>query len=276
MKNGFVFINRKFVPVNKAALSVMDLTVQRGYAAFDVLRTYGRQPFLLDEHLRRLENSAKMMGMKNYAPAAEIRRVIAAGMKKTRGDTLIKILLTGGTGDHITPHGRSDLVVFFLPFRAHPESHYQKGFRMMTAKLQRVLPLAKSVDYFPAILAQLKAEGRGFDEAIFTDGQRVLEGTTFNIAVIRGRDFITPKKDVLEGITMLAVLRLVPRLGLRVVRRDLKFQDLRRADEMISTSTIREVLPVVQVDKIRIGAGRPGKYAKLLLKEIRKYATKNK
>lgn len=273
---GIVYVNGKFYPADKAALPVSDLTIQRGYGVNEVFRTYNQRPFLLAEHLRRLDRSMRLLMVKNPPSMRKIRKIIAAGLRKSHGDTLVKIIITGGPGKFITPVGQPGLLVYFLPFSGHPEADYKRGFRMMTTKALRTLPEAKSIDYLMAVVGQIEAARRGFDEVIFTDGGRLLEGATFNIGVIRGRVLIVPKRGVLKGITMLVTLHIAHRAGLRVHRRDITFTDLKRADEMISTSTIREVLPVVRVDNIVIGSGKPGKYARMLLEEFREYAKRHK
>ena len=271
---GIVYVNGKFFPAARAALPVSDLTIQRGYGANDVFRTYNRKPFLLEEHLKRLKRSTELMMMRNAPSPQRIKKIVTEGIRRVPGELLIKIIVTGGPSNHITPLGKPGLLVYFLPFHGHPESHYRKGFRMMTTRALRTLPDAKSIDYFAAVMAQIRADRTGFDEAIFYDGRRLLEGTTFSIGVIQGRNLIVPKRGTLDGITMRAVIRVAPRAGLRVMRRDITFADLKKADEMISTSTIREVLSVVCVDKIKIGAGRPGPYSTRLRAEFQKYAQK--
>lgn len=270
MSKGLVFINGKFVPLQKAGIPVTDMAVQRGYCVFEVLRTGHGAPFEMPAHLRRMQTSARLLGVRGVPSSAAMARIIRQGIKKIRGEALVKILLTGGSGGQLVP-GRPLVAAVFLPLPAWPARDYARGIGLMTTNLPRVMPAAKSTNYLTAVLGQLEARKKGFQEALYVSGGKILEGGTFNVALVKGRELIVPQKGVLRGITMEVAVRAARRIGLRVTRRDVKYAELRTADEMISASTTRDIVPVARVDKIVIGSGQPGKYAKMLLEEFRRY-----
>lgn len=279
MSKGVVFINNKFVPLQKAAVPVTDLAVQRGYGASEVFRTYHRIPFELDSHLRRLERSLKLLHLPLSVSRSKLEQIIAQGTRRLpHGEVLVKILVTGGPGDHIMPLGRPSLIVIFTPNHMSPLALYRRGLALKTFFFHPYMPFAKTVNYLHAILAQVDARKAGYDEALFHGPHGgITEGTTYNFALIKRARVITPRAGVLKGITMDVALRVAKTLGFKVVRRQLSERDLRSCDEAFTTSTMREVMPVVRVDKILIGRGKPGKYAKLLLEAFRNYAgNKNK
>ncbi|MDP3741272.1 MAG: aminotransferase class IV, partial [bacterium] len=124
------------------------------------------------------------------------------------------------------------------------------------------------------------------------DKGNVLEGTNFNFAVIKsatspalrassprqGRrgTLITPKENVLEGLTMREVIKIARQLGMRVELRNMRYKELKTADEAFITSATREVIPVRKIDKINIGNGKPGKWSKILLEKYREKAKQRK
>lgn len=266
------FSAKKFIPLRKAAVPITDLVIQRAFGLTEVLRTYNRAPFALDEHLARFERSKKLLGLKGPT-ASQIKSIIAKALKIVKKDMLVKIILTGGDSWHITPMGNFRTYLIFAPIPKYSAKNYTQGVKLLTTKAARTLPEAKSTDYFAGVLATTEAKEKGYDEILFLSPKsELLEGSTFNFAIIKGREFITAKNKVLDGITMRVAVSMAKRIGLKVSLRPIKYQELKTADEAIITSTIREITPAVKVDKVVIGAGRAGKWTKALLQEFRQHA----
>jgi len=123
--------------------------------------------------------------------------------------------------------------------------------------------------------ALAEARRAGFDDALMLDIHgRLAEASTANVFVYLDGRLCTPTLEtgILEGITRTLILRLAPAEGLAVAECDLYPGDLDRASEVMLTGTVREVAPVVQVDRRRIGSGRPGPVAGRLLELLRRYA----
>lgn len=272
--SGLVFADNRFVPLKKAAVPITDLAVQRGTGLFETLRTYNKIPLALEERLRRLRKSAKFLDLKFGFAQNFIRKKIFEGIKKFQAsEVLIKIIVTGGDSHALIPEGSARLYILFLPFVPWPRRFYQKGIKIATTRLSRMLTEIKSLSYLPAVVAYEQALNRGFDEAVFVNEKNnILEGTTFNFALIKNKKLITPKTGMLEGVTMDIVLKVAPFCALNTVRRAISYAELKKADEAFITSATREVIPVVKVDQTRIGSGRPGPYTKQLLTSYRNYA----
>jgi branched-subunit amino acid aminotransferase/4-amino-4-deoxychorismate lyase len=128
-----------------------------------------------------------------------------------------------------------------------------------------------------AVLATRAAQASGAKEALIVDRNgRVLEGSTSNVfAVVAGVVVTAPEElGVLAGVTRSHVLELMREQGIRVELRALSVPELAQASEVFITSSIREIVPVVQVDGKSIGSGRPGPLATGLLGPFRERATK--
>lgn len=277
-QKGLVYIHGKFLPLEKASLPITDLAVQRGVGLFETLRTYHKIPFALDERLRRLNKSARFLGFKPIYSSNFIRKKVFEGLREVKADeAVVKIILTGGDGLSLNLEGRSRLLILFFRLHKWSKAYYEKGIRLKTFKFSRVLPELKSLSYLAAVFAQQKARKAGFDEALLLDEKnRILEGANFNFTILKNRKLIVPAEGVLNGMTMEIAIRLAQSLGFKTIRRALKYQELKQAEEAFVTSATREVMPVAQVDKIKIGNGRPGKYTKRLLVLYRDYANRKR
>jgi branched-chain amino acid aminotransferase len=166
----------------------------------------------------------------------------------------IRLLITGGdSADSISPGRQPRLVVTVGPVKRFPEQWYRDGVKIITARLNRYIPGAKSIDYIRAIVTLNDARAVGAVESLYVDiDDHVLEGTTSNLfAVISGR-LVTPAEDILPGITRDVILELVKE-DFQVELRNLPRTELLQAEEIFLASSNKEVLPVRQVDDQPIG-----------------------
>ena len=131
---------------------------------------------------------------------------------------------------------------------------------------------AKTSNYLASMLALDDAKRRGAHEAIIVDAHgQLVEGTTSNIFVVREGALCTPPVEagILEGITRRSVLELAAQRGLPFREVALRASDLERASEVFITSSIREIVPVVRVDDVPVGGGKPGATTLALLDAYR-------
>ncbi len=267
------YVDGSFVAAEKAVLPVSDLALLRGYGIFDYMRTYGGRPFHLEAHIRRLLNSAQLVGLKCPWNSKDIRDIVEETLKRNKyQESSIRLMVTGGdSNDSITPGDKPRLLVMVTPVKEFPSQWYEKGVKVITTEITRHVPGAKSIDYIQAILALKTARTTGAVESLYVDSQaRVLEGTTSNFfAVINGR-LLSPRDEILPGVTRDVVLDIsapVFNPQLRAVSRT----ELYKADEIFLTSSNKEVLPVTQVDDAVIGTGKPGPVTQKIRKLFRAY-----
>ena len=135
---------------------------------------------------------------------------------------------------------------------------FARGIKLITTRLQREAPEAKTTNYMAAVRALKEAANRGVADALFVDGQEhVQEATRSNFFVFRGDTLITPRAGVLHGITRNVVLQLA-RDRFPIEERPIFLYELPLADEAFITSSSKEITPVVQIDDLVIGNGKPG------------------
>ena len=268
------YVDGQFVEESEARLPVTDLAVLRGYGIFDFLRTYNGIPFHLNDHLLRLERSARLIGLPlphSVSTMAEIVRETLA--RNSHPESNIRIVVTGGASlDGISPGNSQRLLVMISQVKPMPDDWYKKGAAIITCHVERFMPGAKSINYIPAILCQNEARSRGAVEAVYVDRDGyLLEGTTSNLFVVRGDTLITPPCDrVLPGITRQVILELAKK-EFAVLERRVHTDELRLLNEAFLASSVKEVAPVVTVDAVSIGTGRPGGKTMRIMELFRKY-----
>ena len=261
------YVDGKFVPANEAVISVNDLALLRGYGVFDFLRTYNNTPFLLDAHIDRLRRSAELIDVSLPWSNLELRDIVMETLGKNQyPESNIRILVTGGDSlDGLIPIGKSKLIVMVSALKPMPASFYESGVKLTTARIQRLFPGAKSTNYIAGIRAIATARKAGAVEALYLgrNGQ-VLECVTSNFFGFMGNTLVTPESDILPGVTRKVVLGLAGDV-FKCETREMTLEELTILDEAFITSSNKEVLPVVQIDDIRIGEGRPGKNPRRLM-----------
>lgn len=255
------YINGHWVHTHEATISINDVAVLRGYSAFESLRTYNRRPFHLDEHLNRLYRSAELIELEipwsREHITAIVQEIIARNFYR---HATVRLLVTGGeTEDGILPVGKPMLVVLISPLGERDMERFAQGIKLITTNLQRTAPEAKTTSYVSAIRALKEAKRRHATDALFVNEQgHVLEATRSNCFIFRDDTLVTPRAGILIGITRNVVLNLA-RGRFPIEERPILLDELPKADEAFITSSAREIVPVVQIDDLVIGNGKPGK-----------------
>ena len=149
-------------------------------------------------------------------------------------------------------------------FLAGPDA-YDRGVKVVTMRLERRIPGAKSIDYVPAAMALREARANDAVEALYVDRHgNALEGTTSNLFAVIGGRLATPGSGILAGITRQVVLDIARPL-MPIDLRNIPLTELLTADEIFITGTNKGLVPVVQVDDKTIGDGRPGVHTRRIM-----------
>lgn len=273
MTQPICYLNGKYVPFDQACLPLNDLGIVRGYGVFDFLRTYNAVPFKLTEHVQRLQNSAKLIGLSLPWSTAEIEEITQNTLTHNHlPEANIRIVVTGGaSADFITPLGQPSLMVIVTPVSKYPQEYYEQGIKVITVPIERFIPKAKSLNYISAIGALQQAKQTNAVEALYMNSQGdVLEGTTTNFFVFRGSQLITPKEGILNGITRDVILKLA-KDRFEIVEQSIGYSQLNHCDEAFITSSTKEIMPVVQIDELYISQGKPGENTQTLMHLFHKY-----
>src|SRR5579863_1404131 len=258
--NALWYMDGRWMHPNEMTISINDTAVLRAYSTFESLRTYDRRPFHLDEHINRLYHSADLIELAIPWPRehviAAVQEIIARNSYK---HATIRIYVTGGISeDGVLPSGMPGLALLITPLGERDMQRFAKGYRLITTRLQRDAPEAKTTNYLAAMRALKEAARRNADDALYVNAQdHVLEATRSNFFIFRGDTLITPRVGVLIGVTRNVVLELARRRFV-VEERPVLLDELPLADEAFITSSSKEITPVIQVDDAIIGIGSPG------------------
>lgn len=265
------YIDGEYKDESEASVSVLDLSVLRGYGVFDFLRTYNKKPFYLDEHIKRLKNSAKLTGIKIPLSDEDLKSVILETLERNDfKESNVRIVVTGGISpDGITPGDDSKLIVMVSDLMPMPKEWYIRGVKIITSKTERYIAEAKSTNYLAAVMVLTEAKKKGAIESVYVDKKgRVLEGTTSNLFLVIEGEIVTPGDGVLKGITREVVIEKYKKHKIKL--RDLFYEDLEKADEAFITASNKEIVPVVKVDDLTISES-PGKITKDVIDFFKKY-----
>jgi branched-chain amino acid aminotransferase len=282
---GAVYVNGKITPAAEAVIPVYDHGFVYGEGVYETLRTYNRVPFLFDRHVRRLRASANHLQLNVPFDDSTLGRRIedtmaAAGELR---EAYIRVLLTRGVGEltyDITATPEPSLVVIVKPLDEPPSRVFDDGVKISLVSILRnhpgsVNPIIKSNNLLNNALAMQEAHRRGGDEALMCNYRGELsECSQSNFFLVRNGVALTPASEagLLEGVTRAFLFEVGRQVGIEARYATLFPTDLETADEVFITSTTRELSPVVAVDDLVIGSGRPGPIFRRLLDGYRKRA----
>jgi branched-chain amino acid aminotransferase len=258
--NAWWYVDGEWVHPDQARISLNDIAVLRGYSAFEALRTYDRRPFHLGEHLERLYHSAEIIDLAIPYTRTEITSVVEEVVARNAyRHASVRMLLTGGESeDGVTASGQPRLIVMISTLAERDPERFARGYRLITSRLQRETPEAKTSNYTAAIRALKEAARIGADDALFVNERgQVQEATRSNFFIFHGDTLVTPRAGILIGITRTVVLDLA-RDRFAIEERPILLEELTLADEAFVTSSSKEITPVLQIDEQIISTGKPG------------------
>jgi len=249
-----------------ASFRLDDLGLLRGYGIFDYFLVRQGVPMFWDDYSERFYRSARLLGLEVPVSNAElcqrIGRLLEANREK---DTAIRLLLTGGYADDSYTPIEPNLAIMQHSMPAVAPERYEEGIKLMLYRHLREVPEVKSTNYLTGILIREKLRQAGAPEVLYHDGRLASESARSNFFIVTAEGvLVTPAEQVLHGVTRKHILALARQAGIPTEERDLALSELPSAAEAFLTSTIKGVLPVVQMDDVRVGDGKPGPVARHL------------
>jgi D-alanine transaminase/branched-chain amino acid aminotransferase len=225
----------------------------------------------LDDYLDRFYRSAQILGLTIPVTKDEMGRQIYALTKANNTiDAGIRLLLTGGySADGYTP-STPNYMILQHPISWVPQKDYETGIKLITHLFQRELPEVKSINYLTGIKLQQEMKNAGAGEILYHDGLFYRETVRANVFFVVNDEIFTPAQKILKGITRKHILNIASN-HFKVNEIEVPLNFLDKASEIFITSSTKGVLPVVNVDGMMVGQGKPGPKASLLLTEWDKH-----
>jgi len=278
---GKIWMNGKLVPFKNAKVHVLTHALHYSTSIFEGIRCYdtpeGSAIFRLPEHVDRFFNSAKAYSMKMPYSKKKISDGIINTVKASKlKQCYIRPLAYYGYGTMgLTPtNNKVDVSISCWEWKmGESKAGKFSGARCKISKWIRIdsksqpMQAKSAANYSNAALARMEALNAGYDEAIMLNNKgHVAEGSAENIFVVKNGKITTPPldADILNGITRDSAIKLLKSNKIKVIEKNLKINDLLKADEIFMTGTAAEVKSVTRVNKTKIGNGKMGEVTKEL------------
>lgn len=271
-----VWFNGALVDAGQARLSALDRGVIWGAGLFETLRVYRGHLWAFDEHYTRLQAGAAVLDLAIPAPGAVRDAMLAVTEAEGLVDAGTRLTVTGGAGPP-DPHADAteppNALVTAWPLRDYSR-FYEHGADVIVLRGGgRSLPQVKTISYAASLAGRVAARRAGADDAVFvTADDEVLETTGSNLFAVFGDDLVTAPvaEGVLPGVTRQAVCQVAPSLGLAVREEPLWLDDVYSADEVLLTSSLREVYPVATLEGRELArSGHAGRLRQAFREHVR-------
>jgi branched-chain amino acid aminotransferase len=267
-----LFLNNTMFEADRAFVSARDSGFLYGAGLFETMRSKNGVVFALDDHLDRLSNSAKVLGIPHKYQRDYITDAICQTLKANElSDARIRLTLTGGPTGMPAEKQKGTLVITATPFEPYAAQYYEKGALVVLCPFRQspTDPTCghKTCNYLSRLLALDGARQRGAIESLwFTTDNRLAEGCISNVFIVKDSMVFTPPPDtpVLPGIARRHVLKVAAENSVEAAEKDLFINDLLGADEVFITNTLMQILPIAAVEAHVVGDGKVGVVTKKL------------
>lgn len=269
------FRNGEIIPYVDAVVHVSDLGLLRSYAAFDYLRTYNGRPFHLRDHLRRFRSSAEGLMLPLKYTDDEIGRVVVDLLARSGlPEAGVRLVITGGDSPDSMTVVEPNFFILIERLPEYPPEYREEGVKLITNDYLRDVPAVKSTGYLNAIKLLPLVEQHGAHDMLYCHEGQVLELTRNNFFLFRGNTLVTPKENILLGITRMVLLELC-RGVFPIEERAVPVGELDETGEAFLCGTTKGVIPVVRVDDRVIGDGKPGPNTRRVMDLFAEYTRNN-
>ncbi|QDT64412.1 aminotransferase class IV [Calycomorphotria hydatis] len=284
-ETGVAWINGTWGPLSKATLPIADFSVTAAATVTEIIRTFQHQPFRLEEHLQRLEQSATAARVPLRLNTGEISALVAEGLQQVESqvlaeqDMVISVFASPGVntfyaGGQAPPDPQPTLCLSLFPLDMSPYQKLREAGQhlavpdVMALPAEVLSPSIKTRSRLHWYLAdRLAAETFPGARALLADvNGYVTETSAGNVFAVFGEDIKCPLLEkTLQGISQRYVMELLSDAGTPVTPTDLTVDELLSADEVFTSSSLYCLLPVTRVNGHEIGGGKPGVVYRRLL-----------
>ena len=247
-------MNGELLDAATATVPALDRGLLSGYGLFETLRAYGGKPWAFHDHDARLRAGGELIALDVPDPSTLLDAITATLAANELEEAGVRLTITGGAGPpdvQADPDSPPNVIVIIWPLRDYTDL-YEHGARL-AALPQGARPLAdvKTTSYAVSVAGRVFARRAGADDAVFLGGhKRVLEATGSNLLVASGEHLRTPPLDdaILPGVTRSYVMDVARGLGFTITEEHVYVDDLLAADEVVLTSSLREVYAAASID----------------------------
>lgn len=259
MENVSCYYNGHISSFSQTGMSLNDLLVQRGYGIFDYLRVVDNQPLFVEDHLDRLYQSASIMHMVvPESKEAILKIVLELVAKNNMPYSGLKLIVSGGDSSDGYALEQPRLTIIQQPLPVPSNQFSVSPFALMSHPFQRQLPEVKTTDYLMAIYLQPKLKAYGGQDILYTNEGMTRECPRSNIFMITADGtIVTPKDNILKGITRKNILATAKASGIQVEERPISLDEIKTAKGAFIASSTKRIIPVSKIDESVIDTDSP-------------------
>ncbi|MFA6390929.1 MAG: aminotransferase class IV, partial [Patescibacteria group bacterium] len=207
--------NGKILPIEQAVIPLNNIEYSYGFGVYESLRVVNGMIYFIDDHIERLMESAKIIGLIYLFNREFIKKSITDLISDYKSETFnLKILLIGGATKE-----KAILNIFCLNPLFPDHKLYRDGAEFITYQYERAFPHAKTLNMMRSYLAYKKAKKSGsYDALLINNKGFITEGTRTNFFCIKGKTIFTPfEKDILFGVMRKVMLKVAKRNNYKIV-----------------------------------------------------------
>ncbi|MDP1574028.1 MAG: aminotransferase class IV [Coxiellaceae bacterium] len=263
-----IYVNGKYLPQEKAVVSVMDRGFLFGDGIYEVIPVFNGKLFGFEEHMARMKSSLDAVDIKNPHAVTEWETIFKTILKKNKeeaGNCSIYCQITRGVGETREHTYSDDLIPTVVVFLKAPQTitheEIAHGFSAITSDDLRHRDChIKAINLLPNILQLQKAKKAGAIEAVLIHDNEVLECTSSNIFIVKDNILMTPplSQNILGGTTRKKIIALANENKIDCREIKISREMLENADEIWVTGCVKEICPIVVLDNKQINNGKVG------------------
>lgn len=248
MKFDYFLHDEKILPIADAVVPLSNIEYAYGFGVYETIRVANSVVYFLNDHIERILESAKIIGLEHTFSQAFIEKGIDDLVSKSHATSYnIKILLIGGSD-------KDKASLFGLCFNPlFPDKKlYKEGVTVISYNHERVFPHAKSLNMLQSYIAYKKARAIGaYDALLINRNGFITEGTRTNFFCLTGKIIYSPpEEDILLGVTRKALLKVAQSNGYEVLQQNIGLNDVKNSENAFISSTSSKILPLKKIDSI--------------------------
>ena len=248
MKFKYFSQNGKILPIKLAVIPLSNIEYAYGFGVYENIRIINGQAFFLKDHLKRLIESAKIIGIFHQFELSFIENSVLKLVKNNKIKIYnLKIFLIGSSTKE-----KASLYISCLNPLFPDKKLYRDGAEFITYNYERIFPHAKTFNMLQSYIAFSKAKESGsYDALLINHNGFITEGTRTNFFCIKNKTIYTPyEKDILLGVMRKATLKVALKNNFKIVETNIKPEDIKSYDGAFVTSTSSKIIPIKSINSI--------------------------
>lgn len=271
------YLNGAFLELDKASISPLDRGFLFGDSVYEVIAAYKKNLFKIDDHLDRLEKNLKSLSINIDLENLEIESIVRKVCEKNSEENqIIYLQISRGVEairNHI-PREDTEPTIFICSFELKnlPSENNDSIKAVLNPDIRWKKSSIKSNSLLANVLYKMQANDAGYDELLMSDNGFLTEGAVSNVFCVKKNKVFTPplESNILPGVTRKIIIEIIRELNLSYEEAKIDEEFLFDSDELWITNTTKGILPVIELNKRKIGDGTKGEIYRLIMKAFLK------